>query len=110
VSWHGWVTLLVVADTVYVLARDLLTPGEAFAGFSNPAPITVAALYVLTRAVEKTGALQPVVNATLGEGRGLRASLARLLLPSAAASGFLNNTPIVTMLVPQEGYIGANGA
>jgi hypothetical protein len=33
-----------------------------------------------------------------------------LLLPSAAASGFLNNTPIVTMLVPQEGYIGANGA
>jgi di/tricarboxylate transporter len=119
-SWQAWVTLLVVAGTVYVLARDLLppalavvgavitllvlgvvTPGEAFAGFSNPAPITVAALYVLARAVEKTGALQPVLNATLGDGRGVRSSLVRLLAPSAAASAFLNNTPIVAMLVPQ---------
>jgi di/tricarboxylate transporter len=118
--WEGWVTLAVVAATVYALARDLIapavavlgaviallvagviTPAEAFSGLSNPAPITVAALFVLARAVEKTGALQPVLNATLGDGRGTRASLARLLAPSAAASAFLNNTPIVAMLVPQ---------
>jgi di/tricarboxylate transporter len=119
-NWQAWLTLLVVAVTVYALARDLLapavavlgaviallvagviTPDEAFSGLSNPAPITVAALYVLARAVEKTGALQPVLNATLGDRRGMRASLARLLVPSAAASAFLNNTPIVAMLVPQ---------
>jgi di/tricarboxylate transporter len=119
-GWHAWLTLFVLAAMVYVLARDLaapsvgvigavvvllvagvIGPGEAFSGFSNPAPITVAALYVVARAVEKTGALQPIVSWVLGEGTNLRGSLARLLIPSAGASAFLNNTPIVAMLVPQ---------
>jgi len=117
---EAWLTLAVIVLLVVVLARDRLAPaaavfiavvvlllagiidsGQAFAGFANPAPMTVAALYVLARAVEKTGALQPVVNATLGAGTGARAALARLLVPTAAASAFLNNTPIVAMLAPQ---------
>lgn len=117
---QAWVTLVAILVLVFVLAREILAPaaavflvvvallligiidaGQAFAGFSNPAPITVAALYVLARAVEKTGALQPVVRATLGNGGGGRGALARLLVPTAAASAFLNNTPIVAMLAPQ---------
>jgi di/tricarboxylate transporter len=119
-SYEVIVTLVVLALTLVALARELMpppatvlgavilllvfgvvSPQEAFSGFSNPAPITVAALYVLARAVEKTGALQPLVSATLGrEGRG-RGALLRLVLPTATASSFLNNTPIVAMLVPQ---------
>ena len=118
-NWQAWVTLLVMTGMVYVLARELVAPAvgvlgavitllvlgvispkDAFSGFSNPAPITVAALYVLARAVEKTGALQPVLSATLGEGTGVRASLTRLVVPSAIASAFINNTPLVAMLVP----------
>jgi di/tricarboxylate transporter len=86
---------------VILMVLGVVTPAEAFSGFSNPAPITVAALYVLARAVEKTGALQPLVQAMLGEGSGSRRALLRLTLPTAAASAFLNNTPIVAMLVPQ---------
>lgn len=119
-SWEAWFTLLVLGVMVAVLVRDLMapsvavvgavvvllvagvvTPQQAFRGFSNPAPITVAALYVLARAVDKTGSLQPLVATTLGSGNGLRLSLLRLLTPAAAASAFLNNTPIVAMLVPQ---------
>ena len=118
--WEAWLTLAVVAVAVVVLTRDLIspavaftaavvvllvagvvTPEEAFQGFSNPAPITVAALYVLARAVEKSGALQPILRATLGQGRNVRMALARLTVPVAAASAFLNNTPIVAMLAPQ---------
>ncbi len=55
----------------------------------------------MARAVEKTGALQPLVSATLGGGRDSRSSLVRLVAPTAAASAFLNNTPVVAMLVPQ---------
>ncbi|MGH8945865.1 MAG: SLC13 family permease, partial [Acidimicrobiia bacterium] len=110
-SWEAWFTLAVVAITVLVLARELLspaaavfgamvavlvagivTPAEALAGFSNPAPLTVAALYVLARAVEKTGALRPILAGLMGEARSERSTLARLLLPTAAVSGFLNNT------------------
>lgn len=119
-GWEAWFTLAVIGVTIVALARELLapsatvlsavivllvagilTPEQAFAGFSNPAPITVAALYVLARAVEKTGALQPVVSATLGERRSQRLTLARLVLPTGVSSAFLNNTPIVAMLVPQ---------
>lgn len=90
----------IMGAVVLLLLLGVLSPAEAFGGFSNPAPITVAALYVLARAVERTGALQPLVAATLGKGRG-RGALLRLVTPTAGASAFLNNTPIVAMLVSQ---------
>ena len=119
-SWEAWFCLAVVlvvlialirevvapavamtGGMVAVLAAGIVTPGEALSGFSNPAPFTVAALFILARAVEKTGALTPVVQATLGNNGSLRTSLARLIAPTTAASAFLNNTPIVAMLLPQ---------
>ena len=119
-TWEAWFTLTVVVIVLVVLVRDvvapaaamiggmvavlvagIVTPEQAFAGFANPAPITVAALFVLARAVEKTGALTPVVRLTLGATVGARRSLARLVFPTMAASSFLNNTPIVAMLLPQ---------
>ncbi|HSL27493.1 MAG TPA: SLC13 family permease, partial [Acidimicrobiia bacterium] len=97
-GWDAWFTLavvlsvlgLLIADRVSpavamaggmvaVLVTGVITPSEALAGFSNPAPMTVAALFILARAVEKTGALTPIVRATLGEGNGERKSLARLV-------------------------------
>lgn len=119
-GWEAWATLATVLVAVALMARDFLppaaatmgalvillvlgvvTPEEAFSGFGNPAPMTVAALYVLARAVEKTGCLQPILAATLGGTRGKRASLVRILSPTAVASAFLSNTPIVAMMVPQ---------
>ncbi len=90
-----------VSAMVIVLVTGVVTPQQALSGFSNPAPITVAALYVLARAVEKTGALTPLVRRVLGTGGGPRTSLARLVLPTTVSSAFLNNTPIVAMLLPQ---------
>ncbi len=119
-TWEAWFSLSVVAAVLVALVRDLVapavamaagmvavlvagivTPAQALAGFSNPAPLTVAALFVLARAVEKTGALNQLVRFTLGRGSSTRRSLARLVLPTVAASSFLNNTPIVAMLIPQ---------
>jgi di/tricarboxylate transporter len=119
-SWQAWLTLAVVVLTVVALARDLVAPAlalmganifllvsgvitvdQALSGFSNPAPMTVAALFVVARAVEKTGALQPLISGALGNGGAGARGLARLLVPAAGASAFLNNTPIVAMLAPQ---------
>ncbi|MDH3606231.1 MAG: SLC13 family permease, partial [Acidimicrobiia bacterium] len=119
-AWEAWLTLATMAVVVVVLTRELLIPAatllgavvallifgvidaeQAFSGFSNPAPITVAALFVVARAVEKTGGLQPLVSSLLQPGRRARGALARLLVPVAASSAVLNNTPIVAMLVPQ---------
>ncbi|MCL1597985.1 MAG: SLC13 family permease, partial [Actinomycetia bacterium] len=86
---------------VAVLVPGIVTPAQAFAGFSNPAPITIAALYIVARAVEKTGVLSPVVGWMLGGRDDERATLARVTVPTTVMSGFLNNTPIVAMLIPQ---------
>ena len=92
-SSDAWLTLAIVVLMLVVLARDLvparrvvlaaivalLVTGvideeQAFAGFSNPAPLTVAALYVLARGAEKTGLMAPLVSGVLGNrprtGRG----------------------------------------
>jgi di/tricarboxylate transporter len=119
-SWEAWFTLAVVVLVIVVLVRDLVppsaamvgamtavlaggivVPSEAFSGFANPAPFTIAALYVLAKAVEKTRALTPLVDTTLGSNSSPRFSLLRLTAPVAVASAFLNNTPIVAMLIPQ---------
>lgn len=119
-TWQAWFTLAVTLLTLVCLARDLLapsntmlgaaillllagvvTPSEAFAGFGNPAPMTVAALYILARGAEKTGLLGPMLDRLLGKGGGGRLAMARLLVPCAGASAFLNNTPIVAMMIPQ---------
>ncbi len=116
----AWLTLVVVVAVLVVLARGSVAPAvvtfggatavlvlgvvpaeEAFSGFSNAAPITVAALYVVAAAIEKTGALTPIMQGTLGDRGTYRIPLLRTLLPTAGASGFLNNTPIVAMLIPQ---------
>ncbi len=118
-AWEGWFTLAVTLATLVLLAREtyapasimvgatillllvgIINPQEAFSGFGNPAPITVAALYILARAVEKTGLLQPVLAVLLGSGQSERGPLKRLLPSSAAASAFLNNTPLIAMLIP----------
>lgn len=114
----AWVTLAVVALTLAVLAWDRYPPAavvlaatvlllvagvidyqQAFAGFSNPAPITVAAMFVVARGVQRTGVLAVATSRMLGDPDS-RGALVRLLLPTAGASAFLNNTPIVAMLIP----------
>lgn len=117
-QWQAWFTLITVGAAVALLAKELIapsavvfgatillllvgiiTPDEAFAGFSNSAPFTVAALFVVARAVEKTGGLGRIIDLALGSGTGIRRPLARLCFLAASASAFLNNTPIVAMLV-----------
>ncbi|MBA2529321.1 MAG: SLC13 family permease [Euzebyales bacterium] len=117
-SLQAWITLAVVAATVFSLARELLPPAmtvlaavivlllsgviqpeQAFAGFSNEAPIIVGALLILARAVDITGILKPIVAGLFGSASG-RPLMARLLYPVTLLSGFLNNTTLVAMTVP----------
>lgn len=92
--------LVLLGAVAVLLLLDVVDAAQAFAGFSNPAPITVAALYVVARAVEETGVLTALVGRVMATGSGRRRQLARIVVPTAAASAFLNNTPIVAMVAP----------
>jgi len=124
VGWQAWFTLAVVAAVVVVLASERIsapvavigavavlvaagvigTPA-ALAGFSNEAPLTIAALYVVAGAVEATGALEGLTRHLLRDGppaapHPTRLELARLLAPIAAISAFIYNTPLTAMSAP----------
>ena len=59
---------------VALMAVGLLTPRDALAGFANPAPLTVGALFIASRGLVRTGALESVsrriVDWTAGRNRG----------------------------------------
>lgn len=81
------------------MVLGVISTTEALAGFSNPAPMTIAALFVIARAVEKTGALRPLVNLAFRSRGSEAGNLSRLLVPSSLVSALMNNTPIVAMLM-----------
>jgi di/tricarboxylate transporter len=76
-------------------------PARFFAGFGNEALIAVCALMIVGKALETTGALQPLASAVgrAWSSRPLMA-LAVTLVASAILSAFMNNTPIVVLLMP----------
>ena len=92
--------LIMIAATLVLLVTRVITSQEALAGLSNPSMATIAALYVIARAMQRTDALGSLVAKLLGAGLGLRNELFRLLGASIAVSAFVNNTPIVAMLAP----------
>ncbi len=91
----------VVGATAVLFVLGVIDAESAFSGFSNPAPLTVAGLYVVAEGIGKTGGLTPFLRLVLSPNSGHRSSLSRLIVPSAGASSFLANTPIVAMLVPE---------
>lgn len=87
--------LVIVAGAGLVSARDALSV------FANPAPITVAALFVLSAALVRCGALD-YFSVLIEKAAILPYQLVLFLLMALVAFGsaWINNTPIVVVLVP----------
>lgn len=115
----GWFTLAVIGVMFIALVREFLgadlvmsaallmlwskgviSTDEAFSGFNNPQVLTVAMLFAVSAGMQYTGGLNYITRLMLGRNLDRKRVLARLLIPTAAMSGFLNNTPIVAMLTP----------
>jgi di/tricarboxylate transporter len=117
--WQGWFTVAVVAGVTLLVARGklgtelsmfgalslvvvagVLDVKAALLGFANPALVTIGILFVVAAALQETGALGLVSRLLLGRTTSPTAGLARIVIPTAAVSGFMNNTPIVAILIP----------
>ena len=81
------------------LALGVLSPAEAFAGFSNLGLVTVGLLFVVAAGIKETGAIDGILELLLGYPKSVRAALFRLLPPVAIASSAMNNTPVVGILI-----------
>ncbi len=92
------VALMIVAA---LMLTRILTPNEAVQGFSNPATIIIGSMFVLSAALDRSGALTPLSTtiARIGRGRPLVLCL-MVMLAVGAASAFINNTAVVAVFLP----------
>lgn len=69
--------------------------------FANPAPLTVAAMFILSAALERCGVIASLTVLLEKTTRfGYRRFLLLLIIPVALVSAFVNNTPVVVILLP----------
>ena len=86
---------------VLMLLLGYISPKELLSVFSNPAPITIGAMFILSGALLRTGTLEAVsgwiVRRTM---RHPRLAVGEIGAGSLAASAFMNNTPVVIVMIP----------
>lgn len=74
--------------------------GDALSGFSNAGMATVGVLFIVVTGLRETGGVDWIAQRALGRPRTLRGALVRVIAPVTTMSAFLNNTPVVAMLIP----------
>lgn len=93
--------VIAVLAGIAMMLLGFLPVGEALGVFANPAPITIAAMFILSGALLRTGVLEEVsgwiIRRTL---RKPRLALAEIGGGTILASAFMNNTPVVIVLIP----------
>ncbi len=93
------VTAVVAAG--FMLATGLLSSDNMLAVFSNPAPLTIGAMFILSGALVRTGVIEALAGfaARKAENRPFMA-IGGFLGGTFASSAFVNNTPVVIILIP----------
>lgn len=92
--------IILLGAVILLLTLGVIEPDQALAGFSSSALFTVAFLYILVASIRETGGIDLIIRYVLGRPRSEARAQGRLLLPVAAMSGFLNNTPVVATYIP----------
>ncbi|MHA3916500.1 SLC13 family permease [Halovulum sp. GXIMD14793] len=117
---EGWFTLLVLLLMLVMFIREsfptevvalagasiflisgILPAEDMLSVFSNPAPWTIAAMFVISGALVRTGALNALTH-VVSDQAAHRPKTVLLIFAAiiAFASAFINNTPVVVLLIP----------
>jgi di/tricarboxylate transporter len=90
-----------LAASAALLATNIIETRDFLKVFSSSAPITIAMMFIISAALERTGVLVMVGDILKKQANGsfLRAMFL-LMFGTIAASAFMNNTPVVILLTP----------
>ncbi len=99
--WEKWPTWLVFMGTLTVAMTLGLAPtADLLSGFANIGVATVGILFVIAAGMYSTGAITLLTDRFIGLPKSLREAQTKILPPTAVGSAFLNNTPLVAMMIP----------
>ena len=95
------VDLTAIGILVSLIFTRILTPLEAIAGFASPAVIAVAAMFLVSKGMIRTGAVGFIGQKVIVYSRGSpKLAMLVILLIVGLASAFINNTPVVVLFIP----------
>jgi Na+/H+ antiporter NhaD/arsenite permease-like protein len=83
--------MVALAALLACVLAGLVAPADAFAGFGHPAVITVAAVLVLSRVLQTSGAVDALARRTVPAGAGPGLATASLTVLATVLSAFMNN-------------------
>ncbi len=93
--------VVAIAGAAVLLALGLLPYQDALSVLSNPAPWTIAAMFIVMGALVRTGALSWFSNHAEAQAQTRpKRALAGLLAFVVVASAFVSNTPVVVVMIP----------
>ena len=99
--WGRWRHDIVALAALLACVVTGLTPAtDAFVGFGHPAVITVAAVLILSKGLQTTGAVEALAQRALPQRGGVLLGLGFLTLLGAALSAFMNNVGAMALLMP----------
>ena len=119
-GWEAWYTTVCVVIAFVLMLFDyakpdmallgalalilattkIITVAEGLEGFSNQGLLTVGVLFAVAAGINNTGGLDYYMQRILGAPKTAAAAQFRLMAPVAVVSAFLNNTPVVAILIP----------
>ena len=92
--------LTAVAILSVLMITEFLTTEEALRGFANPGVITIGAMFILSRGLVRTGAVEIVSDKLIEYSKGNeKRILIMAMIAAALPSAFMNNTPVVVLLI-----------
>ena len=109
--FREWASPDVVALCAFggTFVTGILGTDELLAVFSNRAPITIACMFVISAALERTGAIDIIGDLFMRyAGKTELRVMFSLMLVAAVLSAFVNNTPVVVVFLPIVNSLAKN--
>lgn len=98
--------VIFIAAVAVLTISGIITPNQAIAGFANDAIAVMLMLIILSEIMRKTGFLEWIFESKLNISGRYRGFLGQMMPFVAGSSAFMNNTPIVAMMIPFVGDWG----
>lgn len=97
----GIISLFIPVTLVVLNVWTRVSVEEALSGFSNSATITIMAMFVISRGIQNSGAMQILGNKILEfTGNNEKKQVITISGITGGVAGFINNTPTVAAFVP----------
>lgn len=92
---------IALGTIVLLILTGLLTPEEAISGFSNPATITILALFFVSQSLRNTGVVRKLGDVLLSASSDkLFINIILIMVVTAVTSAFINTTAVVIVFLP----------